>query len=229
MSFTSHFAKMTLSAAAVAALTLSMPFSAAAQEATKETDAAAAGLSTGTPVEGEPKYGSTYTLEEHGDWEIRCILTPDEQTDPCNLYQLLTDEDENPVAEFSLFHLGAGEVEAAATVVTPLETLLTGQITLAVDGANARRYPFSFCTPMGCNARLGLTKADVDSFKKGNTATVSMVPLGAPDVLVDLDVSLTGFTAGFAKVSEINAVTRAEALEAAEKAKAEAEAAEETE
>lgn len=161
-------------------------------------------LSMGEEVlggEGEP-----YLAETFGDWEMRCIRV--EGPDPCQLYQLLTDADGNSVAEISIFDLvDAGEAVAAATIVTPLETLLTQQITLRVDGGTPRRYPFTFCSVIGCVARIGMTAAEVESFRRGSMAQVSIVPVVAPNQTVTLDVSLIGFTAGFAAVQEANAAT----------------------
>jgi invasion protein IalB len=150
---------------------------------------------------GTTDLGSTYVQEESGDWEIQCIRT-DQQEDPCTLYQLLSDEQGNPVAEVSIFRLPEGARAAAgATVIVPLETLLTEQLRLAVDGGQGKLYPFSFCNPIGCYARIGLTASDVEAFRRGATATITIVPFAAPDQTVALDMSLMGFTAGFDKVS----------------------------
>ena len=51
---------------------------------------------------------------------------------------------------------------AGATIITPLETLLTQQITLQVDTAQPKRYPFSWCSPIGCVSRVGFTQAEID-------------------------------------------------------------------
>jgi invasion protein IalB len=179
----------------------------AAQDATE----AAPALSTGTPVENN--VGRTYTLETHGEWDVRCIKAPEGQQDPCNISKILKDETGNDVAEFSLFYLGRGEVEAGGTVVTPLETLLTEQVTMSVDGQNGRRYPYAFCNQIGCVAQFGLTSADVTAFKKGGQATVRTVPAPSPKNPVLLDVSLSGFTAAYTRVKELT-------LEAREKAAA---------
>jgi invasion protein IalB len=111
--------------------------------------------------------GSAYVREEHGDWELRCIRSAD-GNDPCQLYQLLSDAEGNAVAEFALFPLpvAQGDAVAGGTVITPLETLLPEQVTLAVDGADARRYPFTFCTEIGCIARVGFTAEDIDRFRR---------------------------------------------------------------
>jgi invasion protein IalB len=58
---------------------------------------------------------------------------------------------------------------------------------------------------VGCFARLGLTEENIDSMRAGDDATVALVPLPAPDQVVQLTASLSGFTAGFAALQERNA------------------------
>lgn len=161
-------------------------------------------LSLGTPADGELQLGQPYTSEVIGDWEMRCIRTEAEE-DPCQMYQLMDDGEGAPVAEFSLFRLPeGGRAVAGATVVVPLETSLTNQLSISVDGGEARRYPFAFCAALGCYARVGLTAADVTAFKAGAVATITIVPAAAPDQKVNLEMSLSGFTASFDKVSVID-------------------------
>ncbi len=148
--------------------------------------------------------GSTYTAAEFGSWEQRCVKT-ENGADPCQLYQLLKDDNGNSVAEVSIFGLPAGqEAAAGATVIVPLETLLTADLSMTVDGGSTRKYPFSWCSNIGCIARIGFTKAEVDALKKGNAAKVTIVPVVAPDQKVELVVSLSGFTAGFDAVNKAN-------------------------
>lgn len=183
----SNFLKTLLTVGLVA---FSVPVS--AQETGGATD-----LSLGEDTSGELQLGDTYFKEDIGDWRLRCIKT-DQAEDPCQLYQLLLDDNGNSVAEISVFRLDdAGEAVAGATIITPLETLLTAQISLAVDEDTSRRYPFSFCSQIGCFARIGLRQEEVDAFKRGANATLTMVPVGAPDTPVALNISLAGFTAGF--------------------------------
>lgn len=194
----------------VALLALAAPLSAqeadtdtGTQPATETGEEAQAddGLSLGeeVPAEEGPQPGQTYVVGTSGDWQVQCTrLQEEDATDPCQLYQLLMDEAGNPVAEVVVFKMPeGGRAVAGATIITPLETLLTGQLTVKVDDGAAKRYPFSFCTPIGCYARLGMTNEDVNSFKRGAAATVTLVPVTAPDTKVNLTLSLTGFTAGF--------------------------------
>jgi invasion protein IalB len=164
---------------------------------------------TGGDGLGEPYIGGEFT-----DWVLRCVRT-DTGNDPCQLYQLLRDQQGNNVAEISLFPLPAGgQAEAGVTIITPLETLLTEQLLLRVDEAQPKRYPFTFCSAVGCVARLGLVPEEVESFRRGTKAQVRIVPAAAPDQEVILDVSLAGFTAGFQALKD--GVAKAEAESGAE-------------
>jgi len=154
-------------------------------------------LDMGQPVDETPKLGERYAKSEHGDWILACIRT-EAEVDPCSLLQILEDERGNPVSEVSLFRLEeGGQAVAGATIIVPLETLLPAQLTISVDDAPGKRYNYSFCNPIGCVANIGLTQADIDAFKKGNTASVSLVPAPAPDQVISLPMSLSGFTAGY--------------------------------
>lgn len=188
--------RTTMAAAALALTAASLN-----AQTTEETDPPAAGLSTGEIVSQENN-DESYVGNTHGDWELVCVRVPDAQ-DPCQMYQLLRDAEGNATAEITMFPLPPGqEAAAGATVLTPLDTLLTAQLVMQVDNGDPRRYPFTFCTAIGCVARVGFTTAELDSFRRGATATWSLVPVAAPDQVVDLNMSLIGFTAAFAELSE---------------------------
>ncbi|GIT92167.1 invasion-associated locus B family protein [Jannaschia pagri] len=175
------------------------------ETAEQPTDPAAEVLSTGEPVRPANQGPAIYVREEHGDWEVRCLEAPEGQDDPCQLYQRLSDQSGNPTADINIFDLPDGnEIVAGGTLLTPLRTLLTAQVTVTVDGGQARRYPYSFCDASGCYARMGFTAADVAAFRRGAKATVVVVPAQAPDQAAQLTMSLTGFTAGYQAVTVDN-------------------------
>lgn len=148
-----------------------------------------------------PQVGDTYTAETIGDWELRCIKT-EEESDPCQMYQLMSDDQGTPVAEISIFRLPeGGRALAGATIIVPLETSLPQQLTLEVDGGQARRYPFAFCNQIGCYSRVGLVADEVAQFRRGANAKLTIVPALAPDQKVELNMSLSGFTASFEKTT----------------------------
>lgn len=148
-----------------------------------------------------PQVGQTYTKETNGDWQLRCIKA-EEGEEPCQMYQLLTDNEGTPVAEVSIFRLPqGGRAVAGATIIVPLETSLPQQLTMEVDGGQARRYPYAFCNPIGCYSRVGLVAEEVAQFRRGANAKLTIVPALAPDQKVELNMSLNGFTASFDKTS----------------------------
>ena len=157
---------------------------------------AAEDFSTGEVVESNPAIGDYYAKGSFGDWTLRCLKTEQAQ-DPCQLFQLMHTPDGSPVAEYNLNPVQSdGLVIAGANVITPLETLLTQQLTIQVDDENAKIYPFAFCVQMGCVARIGLTEEDLDSYRSGAQAIITMFPAAAPTKPERLTLSLTGFTAG---------------------------------
>jgi invasion protein IalB len=222
----------------IALLALATAFPAAAQEgdAPAETPTAppaeaseggapapeTGGFSMGEPVpEAGSGIGEPYVKEEHGDWLLRCIRTPS-GLDPCQLYQLLKDAEGNSVAEFAIFPLlpPQGEAVAGGSIITPLETLLTQGVTFAIDGGEARIFPFTFCAQMGCVARVGYAEADIAAFKAGSAARIAVVPVVAPDQRIELTLSLRGFTAGYDALAAVMQEIAARAAEAGAEAPA---------
>ncbi|MEM1431901.1 MAG: invasion associated locus B family protein [Pseudomonadota bacterium] len=209
-----------LSGAAFFALVAAATPSFAQEGGETEAPGQALELDMGSPADGvSDGIGEPYVLDVSGDWQISCIRTELEH-DPCGMVQLLEDQSGNPVARIRLVNIpGGGQAAAGANVVTPLETLLSREISLSVDGSSERLYGFTYCTPASCVANVGFTEAEVDQFRRGNAAQITIFALQAPDVPVRLEMSLSGFTAGYTRVTELNALNAeavAEARAAAE-------------
>lgn len=205
---------------------------AATEETTEEaaeapaTDEPAAEEATASeptdPADLQP--GAYYVRSTHSDWTIRCIKADEGQPDPCELYQLLKDDQGNSVAEVTMIPLNQGEAAAGATIVAPLETDLVRGLGLKVDSAAQRGFPFNFCAPVGCVSRMGFDDSGLAGLKRGNVATVSLLPFGAdPENPVELPMSLSGFTAAFDELEGIVAEALAQ-LDAQEATPAEGEA-----
>ena len=167
-------------------------------EAAADAPADAPAAAAGQPAANDPnRPGPYYAKSEHGDWTIRCIRAG-EGKDPCEMYKLLNDQEDNAVAELTLVPLSNGNVAAGATLVAPLETDLIEGLGFQVDSGEMRGYPFSFCAPVGCISRLGFTEAELTGMKRGSKASVQLLPFGGdPKQPVKLDISLSGFTAAF--------------------------------
>ncbi|MGD9919794.1 MAG: invasion associated locus B family protein [Paenirhodobacter sp.] len=164
---------------------------------------APAAAAPAAPTQAAPEGpGTPYVLKTEGDWTLRCFRTED-GNDPCEVYQLLKDANGNNIADISIVSLpDGGQAVAGATIMTPLDTMLPPGVAIKIDTAEAKAYPFMFCAPPGCFVRYGMTAAELDSLKKGNSATVAVVPLSAPNQKVEVKMSLKGFTAAFAELGK---------------------------
>ncbi|WP_170760705.1 invasion associated locus B family protein [Ruegeria lacuscaerulensis] len=190
--------------------TLSLSFVAAAlwcgaayaQEATQEAETSAETPQTevGSDLdlgEAGPRVGEQYVKEEVGSWAITCLKT-ETDTDPCLMRQVLSGPEGQPIADITITKLPeSAPAVAGATVIVPLEVFLQAQLALSIDGAPGKRYNFHHCNPVGCIVQLGFTQGDVDAMKAGTKANISVVSVLAPNQLLDIEVSLAGFTAGF--------------------------------
>ncbi|WP_312528662.1 invasion associated locus B family protein [Paracoccus sp. (in: a-proteobacteria)] len=195
------------------------PTAEAAAPAAAAPAAPAAGAAAPIPTSAaDAQVGQTYVRATHGDWSLRCIKTQDGK-DPCELYQLLKDADGGAVAEASVVPV-EGKVAAIVTFVAPLETDLQHGLQLQIDANKAMAYPFMVCAQIGCISRVGLTGDELGALKRGKAGSVMLRPFGAPeDQQVKLNLSLTGFTAGFdavtAAMKELAATTPAAGATAA--------------
>ncbi len=163
------------------------------------------------PDRSEVEPGQAFVAEIFTDWQVRCIRSPDDNTpDRCEMFQMLEEQNGNPVAEFrvaaSLLQQD-GEV-ATATFLTPLDTLLNRGLQLQVDDNEPAVVPYAFCREIGCFVQLALTQDDIETFENGIDTQVVIFALmrddlgqmgGAP---VPLVASLRGFTAAYASVEE---------------------------
>jgi invasion protein IalB len=161
----------------------------------------AGGYSTGAQPANQPE---VRVVDTQGSWEVRCITTPDGK-DACQMYQLLKEADGNPIAELTLTTLPKGnDAVAGATLLAPLETLLPTGVSLVIDTAKPKTYPFTWCDRAGCYSRIGFLQAELDQLKKGSSATVTIVPMAAPSQKVTVSASLNGFTAAFNSMTAKN-------------------------
>ncbi|MEL7462165.1 MAG: invasion associated locus B family protein [Pseudomonadota bacterium] len=182
------------------------------------TDAGADDTGTGdagAAAEG-PAVNSSYVAATFTDWSLTCVVSGT-GNDPCRFIQVLNNGEGGRVAQVSIVPLPPGQgVAAAAIVETPLGTLLRvpqtaeqlqqpGGLRLQVDNGELRVFQFTFCGPDGCVAEIGMEQELVEAFKRGNTAKITIWSVDAPGQPVELELSLSGFTAGFNRVSELAA------------------------
>ena len=179
--------------------------------------------------------GEPYVADVFTDWELRCITGAEEgQAERCEMFQLLLDEQDNPVAVFrvSVPLVDVEDQVAAAVIVTPIETLLTPGIRVRIDESEPVGVPFTLCEETGCLARIPLTEENVAAFQAGGDVFLEIFALVRSDlgeiggVPVALTASLRGFTAAYDALQEQHAAFAALVAEAQAEAAAAAENAE---
>jgi invasion protein IalB len=148
------------------------------------------------------------------DWELRCITAAEDgQAERCEMFQLLLDEQDNPVAVFrvSVPLVDVEDQVAAAVIVTPLETLLTPGIRVRIDDSEPVGVPFTLCEddrlpcthPADRGKRGGLQGRrrrflDIFALVRSDLGEIGGVP-------VALSASLRGFTAAYDALQERHA------------------------
>jgi len=133
-------------------------------------------------------------VTEHGDWEVGCLAG----TTNCEMQQVAQDEQGNPVLLVRLVKLPEGsDARALAIFNTPLGTLLPPGLGFQIDSSPAAALPFDWCVQEGCVVRLGLRDPDLDAMKRGRIVRLTVTSIADPAEPVALDLSLSGFTAGY--------------------------------
>ncbi|MBR9841902.1 MAG: invasion associated locus B family protein [Rhodobacteraceae bacterium] len=166
-------------------------------------------LSDGSLMDGKPAESANapkdeVSSEKIGAWDLQCAKTGPEPR-PCRMYQLLTDEENTPVIEMTMYRLPEGAPAAGgATFVAPLNTLLTAQLSVAIDGVLVQRVPFTLCYEAGCVARMFMSPIEAQAFQNGSKATVSLVPALAPDQVVTVEMKLDGLKKAFEKAAPVS-------------------------
>ncbi|MBL4807239.1 MAG: invasion associated locus B family protein [Rhodobacteraceae bacterium] len=135
-------------------------------------------------------------VSRHGDWEIRC------QDDSCRMFLAAFDDEGNEVANISMQTLPEGAAaKLGVVVITPLLSLLPRGVTMGIDDGVPASYPYSWCDRAGCYARFGMTDAQIDAMKSGNSAYLSIYTIVEQDSEIRANISLTGFTAAFEELT----------------------------
>lgn len=168
-------------------------------------DGISMGTPDGLPDQASAAEGQIYLAAQFDDWEQRCVKTAD-GSDPCQLYQLVKDDTGNPVSEITIFILApGGQAVFGASIMAPLETLLTANLRLAIDQNKGKLYPYSYCTTVGCVAKVGFTADELATLKKGKEVDLTIVPAAAPDKVVIAKISLKGFSAAYQAIADVAA------------------------
>ena len=160
--------------------------------------------------------GPSAFSETYGDWRVACAVDPGEEgaareTPPaprCVLEQHIDwrESESGQARRLAVATLSApasdGQVDAVFSV--PFGLLLSGGLRLSVDKGEAFAHlPFYICLSGGCVVQGRLDGEAVRLLEHGRILVLEMVSTGGQPFRVEM--SLSGFTAAFARLREVAA------------------------
>ena len=157
-------------------------------------------LSIDDTMMSELQQTEPYIKERFENWTLKCIK-PVNSIERCEANQIIFNQKQQPVAEISIIKMPKGQVAAAAaTIIVPLETILSEGLVLAIQELEPKRYQFKFCNSLGCYSQIGLTDDEVEALKKKEKASIVLKHISSGDQQIVIPMSLNGFTKTFSNV-----------------------------
>ena len=157
-------------------------------------------LSIDDTIMSEPQKTEPYIKERFENWSLKCIKTVN-SIERCEANQIIFNQKQQPVAEISIIKLPKGQVAAAAaTIIVPLETILSEGLVLAIQELDPKKYQFKFCNSLGCYSQIGLTDDEVEALKRKEKASIFLKHISSGDQQIVIPMSLDGFTKTFSNV-----------------------------
>lgn len=143
------------------------------------------------------------TGEKIGDWDLVCTVpnaaAAGTQPEACFITQQFLDPNSGrPILKITIGYFGNNRSTAGAVIAMPLGIPLSRGVQIGVDGRPVSTVPFQFCRRDGCQAFVEMNDTIVNAFKAGNQGATT-VRSGENEAL-NMPFSLSGFTAGFARI-----------------------------
>ena len=159
-------------------------------------------LSIDDTIMSEPQKTEPYIKERFENWSLKCIK-PVNSTERCEANQIIFNQKQQPVVDISIIKLPKGQVAAAAaTIIVPLETILSEGLVLAIQELEPKKYQFKFCNSLGCYSQIGLTDDEVEALKRKEKASIFLKHISSGDQKIVIPMSLDGFTKTFSNVKQ---------------------------
>jgi invasion protein IalB len=135
----------------------------------------------------------------HGDWEVHCV---EAEGGGCLMTQRIPGENDNTlfVAELIALENNPNGV-AGMRIRAPIGVFLTRGLSIQIDSGQPVQAPFVFCAPDVCVAEVVLREQDVNLFRRGAKASLTVFAVQAPEQPQTGELSLIGFTKSFEELS----------------------------
>ncbi len=137
---------------------------------------------------------------EFKDWVLICDHSDELNEERCFILQELRVKETNQRVVRIEVGFVAKTGQPAALITLPLGISLQHGMLFQVDQGEQTRYAFTRCVPGGCIAAVPLSDAQIAALKAGSVAHLQFHDGLAREV--NLDMSLSGFTAAFASIND---------------------------
>ncbi len=152
---------------------------------------------TAAPVPTPGADDPDVTTERYKDWALSC-RQGENSVRRCSMFQRLVVQDSNQVAlnvAIGFLENDEGNRVPVAILTFPLGIYLPGGAELQVDETEPTRLQIERCFRRGCQSGMALDDKHLAQFRAGSTARVRIMQ--SREQAIDLDVSLSGFSAAF--------------------------------
>lgn len=135
------------------------------------------------------------TIKRFETWSTRCDEDPKTKKPvACHAFvDVRAGKEKRQVLYLGVGYVPSKDAELFAFAVTPLGTILPPGVGISVDEKEKFGGPYAFCIPMGCQAEIKLTDAQVKALKSGKSMDILFRLMGQGVVKIPID--LKGFAA----------------------------------
>ncbi len=135
------------------------------------------------------------TIKRFETWSTRCDADPkSKKPTACHAFvDVRSGEDKRQILYLGVGYIPNKDGELFAFAVTPLGSILPPGVGINIDEKEKFGGAYAFCIPMGCQAEIKLTDAQVKALKSGKSMEVLFRLMGQGVVKIPLE--LKGFSA----------------------------------
>ncbi len=147
------------------------------------------------PVKPAADPAAKPTIKRFETWSTRCDEDPkSKKPAACHAFvDVRAGEEKRQVLYLGVGYIPNKGGELFAFAVTPLGSILPPGVGINVDEKEKFGGPYAFCIPMGCQAEIKLTDAQVKALKSGKSMEILFRMMGQGVVKIPID--LKGFSA----------------------------------
>lgn len=141
-------------------------------------------------------------VETYADWTLRCVPVEGKQT--CQMMQELSQKETGQRVLAFVINAPKPEDVVDATLILPFGLELAKGISAHIDAEfDLEPIQFSTCLPSGCLASVELNAELIGKMQAGEQFSLNVHSISSQQP-VSIDLSLSGFSAAFRRLSDLS-------------------------